>query len=384
MLMKEEISIFEAIQMCCYSKKKQNDIVLKLYELNELDKLVDTYLSKNNSIIYIIKEYNIPLKSKSYKIKINVYLNSNYPSTSPEVYLNFSNKESVKNLKINKNNHSIDPSNYQVKTSKLLYYSENLKLYDILLDIEENFKQNFPVILDTSFYNHNSPNDKCVVYVNNDYKVSFSKVGSKYLNNNNCTLTKEESFNTDQFMKDVPLLNETETKRILINEIIHSCLPKYKKALDPILKEYCELIHIKVDHNNQFLEKNNIINKKKNLILIIEKSINQIEDHLKIIASKIEENKKLNKEESIDNKNAIYMIKGIDYSKLINFINISKNTEKLLNLTALKATVEDIIILIKKLYQKDLLSLDFSLKINRILCKEAFKLMYAIEMYDKI
>ena len=388
--------------------------ILYLFNKNEENR-------PNVKIILIKYKLNIIKNNKIYNVPLLIYLNDSFPLTAPEIYI-----EKMLNLKINnKYKNFISENNFRINFEFEIKWNKKIKSTKIILNkIQEMFNKDFPVFKKNNFPKEKNlivKNDLCYFDSKNCIKIlkiwtkkfyddlmnnhNFSK-SSKLLNSFLCNelfFDYSNNISINNSVKKSNRSNSTDHLNISVNnnnEILNNSLLTFGKEEKNIEKlNKTEVKNNKID--NKFLKqqlidnlKDILLNKIKNEKIKINKfnkQLNEIKNKIKkdlIIINDINNRKeRINKyfnqlkffykKNDLD-KNIINLYnKKINIIDKVNYLIKIKNikfTNRFINIIIYKK----LIILIKKFFEKKLISFQESIKYLKIFHKEIFILNYRL------
>lgn len=361
-----KIMIFNSLQKCKYSNA---DIILSnIWDLHDkYNNLVLLYQihRDDHNIIMINITLQIFFKEKSYPIEVLIYLDSEYPEVWPRCYI----RRTKESLLINEKNPFINPSNFEIYIYKLSN-TINLKstLIQLVSEIEACFTREFPIysaqinkpIYGDCLLNIYEPETYQIVFEEHDIKNSNSNIpnqGSKIHRNQNYNenkmLIKDESEEIQ-----IQSFTERDIRRILEEELIEVLSKPFQKRLSDLLEDSSEISLLK----SRFLkdqEKKKEIIKQKDLV------IKQIEEINSITEAEVQNNMLYIKE----NENR--KLKVEDLPHLVDI-----NPKEIVDIVAEEAMLEELMLILRKSYDKQIFSLDETIKLYRTVSGVIFKKQY--------
>lgn len=383
------ISIFDAISTCDY-RQDTHDIIISTFfdtfsnlksEIYKTNKFCKSTNKKEN--IFMVKAYlSVNLKEKIYEVQILVYFFSNFPKFSPEIYI-----MNVENILVNPKCLIVNKNNLQIVSNSIQNWSINSNVKDVLTEIQKYFSSVFPI------YQGNSQNinygELCCLNTQNLIQVNFND------NNGNNTRIIPKSINNTG---NKPLINfdsetfhqNTYSKSNQSNNQINnnSFKNSFKNSNDTFSDE--KLKHAYIMDILPF-----IFNKFKNKIAALKTQHNLLISYKNKFLDKIEKSKKLTDKKD-DVINSISSLSGdlmekIKTIKLYIVINndqdlrdkmdsyIKIDNEKILELVAIEAVLEDFLLIIKKAFERKIFDFNETLKLTRKITKEIFTIKHIRE-----
>lgn len=343
-------SIFEVMNQLIYKNKEE--IFNTLIDLKEKDQSLEIYLRKIGTSQYYI--YLIKILKNS--VKFTIHLLDGYPKIPPKTFL-FLDDNTV--LNINKNNYDVNAGTFEIKTKMILYYNPSHTLESIINEINSSFEKNIPYFgfsyLSNNVYNSDNSNYSFCRFISNvDFKAQ---------------LFNEES-ESNKKTNSINSLEDDKIKEILINEIIdEDFYNDYKFNISRILDERKVLIELDNEIKDSIVYKNRLYEMIK---ISIAENDNQINKNLKIL-EKEEETLKIK-------KNMSNLMKNIDLFNLDDYLKISSNEKRILELISLESSLEDIYLYVKKLIDKNMINFDNAVIYIRYLTNEIGKVKFLRSM----
>lgn len=427
-------SIFEQVSTCSYptnSKDYIGSVILELYNLNKSTKFFKV-VKDGDKILVAQFKISVLFKGKTYEVPVLIYLPKLFPKISPEVYI-----EAKSDTGINPKNKDIDQKSKKISLGSLRAWNNYSTLKGVIADIECSFNKEFPIykisigisqtinskddysylkVLEECFldnrgnintnsntninsnYNQNNNINWSNMYSNNNLGLQnnsnnqvFSgnsnvNENSIYYNNpgnltiNNISTSQPKNYNIDYNKNFDNLIGNQQSyinNNLKINykiEIKKKIIDELKKSLEIKLKD--EVIQIKQQNEN-------LINFKKELLLLKEKYI-MFFNSKNLIENNMLNKKNLMNDEIIKLKLATAtcrdnILTQYNYEK---FIDITG--KDLLKVCAVEATMEDILIVMKKGFDKGIVGFDETVKLYREFSKELVKVKFYKEKIGKL
>ena len=313
-----KLYIQELVNQCSYPNNTKEFIINILFELtkqpnSKLNKFMRNVLNLNQYIIVI--RYSIPtiLKDKNFEIPILIYLPSVFPYEAPEIYIEKSND----NVEINSNNKDINLITNRIIVQGLQIWNTNSNIFEIINQIRTSFNNAFPI-----------------------YQV------------------RRDSYDS---IKNETINNEESVKLYLIEQIKKNCICDIYEEIKNCQQESIKLNYYKNSLSLQINNINSVLDKKEEMIKYFNKSLFSIEEHIntnKIHLEKISKN----------------IIKNDNFE---DFISLPNDIDKqIINLISQEAFIDEYLIVVKKSFQKEIISFSETVKIIRTLSRELFKIKF--------
>ena len=421
--------IFEIISECNYPMNSRDYIGMVILELYNLDNATAFYKVMRNNEKVIVAHFKVKVlfKSKSYDVPILIYIPKTFPKTAPEIYI-----ENQSDIGVNPKNKDIDVSTKKLSLGTLRGWNVYSTISGVIEDIKVSFNKEFPIYkknnTNTSVVSNNSGNNTTNIsnsninnsiynssYGNNNINnstynnnintsntstIKSNSMYSNYYNNNNnsnfnnynnnnnninnintSTFNNNNNLNTSTFnnnnnnfnnnlnnlkpnfnnmnLNNTTNLNsvhyESEIKKKLVEELKKQLEPKLKEEVICLKKQEDILLNYKKEFSsmgdslsNLSGNKNKAINLLNDYIISINDDVNNLKDYIQ----------KLN-ESNLNNDN---------YESFIEYTN-----KDLIKVCCIEATLEDLVSVLKKAFDKGVFSYEESLKLIRETTKEIIK-----------
>jgi hypothetical protein len=403
------LSILEAVNQCSYNSNIKDYITNIIYELCTQSKSARYYKCNrvigNSSETIIVIRYIINTKfvNRFYEIPILIYIPSIFPYAPPEIYL----ERTSKNIAINEKNRDIDAKTNRITTKEILNWNSYSTLPNVISEINISFNIAFPIYQITNHRNLSSNRSNST-----DKAYSNTMINNMQINQN--AQNFQNTQNANLISQNINLIyqqynnQQQQNSNVNIGPIDNKNLNQYYNNFSPV----------NTNVNNQF--SNISLNDKSNQCELAIKSI-LIEDIKKQVYKPIsEEMRRLTREkEKLNNyKNVFinlikrykeYLIKRDDIipylesliqhldsnyfsikgevdsqmhttiSKKNCFEMVSVNNQNLLNFIAMEATIEDSLNIIKKGFERHIISFSECIRYIRIFSREIIKIKIARE-----
>ena len=385
------MNILSELLKCTYPISKRDYIINAIFELKQLNSnlQISTKTIMSNDCIIVAKfPLNIPFKERFFIIPILICFGIDFPTFSPEIYLEISN-----DLEVNKKCLEVNLSNLLITVNSLKFWNSKSRFNLIIAEIVSAFSKNFPVfkqskLVNLSFDNKNIQpkvipqinydlfgNNQPIIRNNMAIECPLNKIRLNSVNNilgpNLNKLDNTEVLNdksTNQIVqvknKEIPI-NEDDVKSFFILEIKQSLIGK--------IREEMKVLQTKEERLNKY--KNNFINQNKYL----QDSLNMkdifIEKYQKVFTALDDNIKSQNSQFSfiLDKAN-----KDQDITQVMdNFLNV--NDKKLINILCVESCNDELLSLCKKIIEKNIMSFNEVIRFIRNLSRTQFK----IKMYQE-
>jgi hypothetical protein len=433
-------SIIEIISQCSYPLNVKDYIANVLLDLSLQSPTTTFYKTTQGNEDIIAFKYNIQtlFKEKKFDIPIIIYLPKNFPHQAPEVYIDKSSDTGINprntNIdpntsrfqgstqkdwkvssqlgdliaeitnsfnaqfpiyKLNSMNSSLYPNGLsQPKQVNTIYSDVGIKTNNSYSGFNRSNTINTSteyssVRVNQSYHIPQSYNTQSIInqYVDPS-SVGQSKVnsigihGGVHVNNSNSYQKTNTINNTyNKALNDIfnsnssPSINnvnnqeanikdskfhEDLARKVLIEEIKLLVEPKVKEELKRLKQQETKLKNYHTEFTNQVDRYQKLLYKRDEITMSLRKLLNDIESHIQVTLSSIAKSQ----DRLIMQHNAM------------NFININEKDEKLLHIITIEATIEDIITVLKKAFEKGIINFSDNVKLIRNITRELFRIKY--------
>ena len=346
-------TIVEEIMKCSYLTINREHILNQILEISGFfSREPEFFIFKLNSDVLIKSRViiEVPFKSEIYDIPLIINFNKYFPSQPPEIFI-----LRMDHMEINSMNNHIDVKNFQVITPYLRQWSNSSdkSIIKAIEDIYNSFLNIFPL------YSKKSNAFDSFKIVNN-----FNQINPI---NNNFKVNKPENQPINNLLKpivennDIKEFSESQLKSILINEI--------KVKIESKLSSQFKIL--KEDNLNLNTFKAEIVSNADSLKSVINYDFSmktELENMKKEIDNQIQKT-----------KSSIKEMRTSVSDNFENFIVISN--KKYLELISIEATIEDLVSVMKKVIEKEIVGLNEIIKIIRSLMRENFKIKFIREKF---
>ena len=370
------LELNDAIAMSSYPQYIQDFIKTFLIDNYSNNDIAQVFLVADKEERIFVIEYvlGIEFNNKNYNVYVLVYLPILYPNYPPEFYIE-------RNAKIGLNNYykngKINETDLKINLDCFGKFDPTKNNIAELIDnLLISFSQEFPVFKSNPQQaNSNNNNYKCFLDKSKANKIILPKKPKNNYNNNNMNIEDYKKFEN---VKTEKIIEEKHNKPFDDKAFLEFIRNQTKDIIHYNYLEYKEKYHI----NNNLEELKNInssSNKYSDDILNLYQKNEQLKkqiDNLKYIKNKLQEieNIKLQELQDIDNtqqKNFFEKYKNI----------IEVEDQQYMEYIIKIKVLEDYLAYLKKGYEKDIISFENMLKLNRAISREIFNLIY---VKDKI
>jgi hypothetical protein len=228
-------NIIDLLNECTYNPSFKDYIIKILIDLSYQRGVIfyKTVLPGSQSKIVAIKyPITIRLKGNPYELKIIIYIISDFPDKSPDIYIDNSGDP---NLAVNPKNLNVNPENFKVITNKLFNWKRSTSIQEILVEIINSFEKDFPIYKKTA--NQLQPQNKIIQpnpminnNINNMNLNNFSNVNQGFNQSGNMwNYTNQSIINTNSYNNQgslnknpAPVINNNFNKS-MSNSNINNC-----------------------------------------------------------------------------------------------------------------------------------------------------------------
>ena len=333
----KQLKLDEAINTSVYQPSKR-DIILATLLDNFSDKKNDkVYLQaqSHDKIFIIHKIITAKLSNKSYNIPVIIHLPAQYPNLPPEIYMHKKPKVGINKFYF-ETNKLIDPTTFRIYFDHLCPFNPSRNNIDQIIEaLKIQFSKIFPIYADKTDKSNQMP--------------KFGPENPDFRTMNEVIVESETL--TD---KQVYELVKKQTKEAILN--------KYQKFKTQyrVAENYKEL---KTINDITKLKAGNALNGCEHPMV---ESLNKLKD-IKYRLNGIED--RLNQEiKNTSNINKTPLEKCEDLIKI--------KDEEDLKLLVMKKTIEDLLIYLKKGYERKIVSFDDMVNQTRALSRELFSIDY--------
>lgn len=430
-------NILDSIAQCSYPPMTRDYVANVVLEISSSDKNTKFYkITKDgNKILVVHYKVKVPFKNKDYDISILIYLPKDFPRVPPEVFL----ERYSQDIGVNPKNTDIDQNSFQIRVASLNTWNAYSSITNLLGEIQASFRRNFPIfkithksnqLINSNDFSHINKNFDQINMntssmqsqpqnnINPNWNFNNQNQGGNYLSwnqnseqrhppysnpinqfndpkfqnpytsyNNNIYQNNTNQFNVNpsyysnyntynpqqinpintnpinpmgnQFPNNYNNVNiEKEIRKKLIEEIKAKVEGPLKEEIRSLKKEEECLGIYKIEfetqiskYSNFLVNKESIMERNRQLLIEINNEINRLHTYVADAKDKI-----------IDDKN-------ID--KFLNIQNV-----EIIKIIAMEATIEDVLSITKKLFDKGILNFDESFKLFRALSGEIIRIRF--------
>jgi hypothetical protein len=270
-----------------------------------------------------------------YDVPIVIYLPKTFPFSAPEIFI----EKFSKDIEINPNCKYVDPYTGRLVTKGITTWNSYSSLPTVIKEINISFNQIFPVY----------ESKKDVVREQSRNSSSYSSPG--------CSI-KSSPIISEQSIE--PLNSAIKTELLL--EIFNRVFNPIKQELSNLRKEQNSCQYFKQEFSLQNKKLSDSISNKESLFNSLRNHISNVTIEYNYLNSCIN---KLN-EQILSQEN------------IIKFVEVSADViqQKILNLIAIEASLEDIINIIKKAYERQITDFANTIKLIRLISREIIKIKF--------
>lgn len=420
--------IFDIISECSYPMNTKDYVGIVVLELFNLDKGTTFYkvMKSGDKIIVAHYKVKVSFKGKIYDVPLLIYLPKIFPKSPPEIYI-----ENQTDIGINPANKDIDPETKKINVKSVTTWNVYSTISVVMEEIKTSFQNNFPIykrnnsVSSSTYSNTNSTtsNTNSLTSVfqginiggshghdnkriksndfnnqNNYNNSNYNNIyNSTYQNNNfqnnqntqnnqnygyqyNNNFGNNNNFNTfptgnnnitnitnSNYQPNQGRINyDAEIKKKLIEELKNSLEPKLKEEIHNIKKQEEILNKYKKEFTN-INESLAHVGQDKN------KAVNLLNDYI------ISINDEVNSITQLVNKLKNNHLTEDNYQNFIEY-----NHKDLMRACCVEASMEDLISVIKKAFDKGIFQYEETLRMIRHLTKEMVKVRFYKEKLSKL
>jgi hypothetical protein len=362
-----KLNILDVMSMSDYRQEDKDYITSLLYDNFMSNSNATLYFKSQSKTIIIRLILDVTFKGTLKVVPILIYLNRGFPNCPPDIFI-----EKVDEIGLSPQN-LYTGQDFKLKTPKLLNWNKNNGLMAVVSEIQENFNKNFPIYkLDLHMRNkqYYPPetilnrtqlvefNFDAPIIMNKEIERNNMNYGGDQNNFNNPPYHHSKSDNHLIVKPKKVTFSDTQIKEILINEIAIRMLGKFKKEYCTINQQQRELVTLK----NDILQKRevyaNVVGKKDEIINNFNIMTTNLRDQV----------------DSIQNYIVKARDKQIHKDNIDSFLFISD--DKLIRLISVEATVEDYLSIIKKAFEKGVLTFKDCNKEIRSVSRELLRIKF--------
>lgn len=392
------INILDAIVSCDYPVSNRDLIISIFYDcfMGKKCNMFITYKINPNTANYekiLVVRYfiSIMLNTRVYDVPVLIYFSKMFPAEGPEIYI-----ERNEEIAVNPKSGVVDRGTLRVYVSSLRHWNMgSSNLNDTFQELSTEFSKCFPVYrLEKKDYGKVSYGDNCVIKVDNSQVVTFDAPSrldkfqqsyqghqSNNVNSNTFSQPSQPLISLDDLHRQkpsigqniinnlsnekLPTFTDDQIKRIYINEMVNSIFPKIKAEKNKLKNQEEQIKNYKYEFQNR-IEKVKSLAERKNEI------INRISTLSQGLETQVE-----------DLKNYIQMNSSLEFSS--NLENLDKfliiSDPELIKVVSAESVLEDMLVLIKKAFEKKIpgFDLDYTIKLIRKFSRE----LYTIKFYKE-
>ena len=368
-----------------------------------------------NRLIMIWYPMSIPFMGKNYNIPLQIYIMKNMPYEPPQIFL-----EITQGTGANPNNRDVDPNTRKITTNSLRNWNQYSTIDNIMNEIFASFCKTFPIYKKTGngsnpqsqssesggreniYNNYNQGNERNYgyqppennnnwqqpnsvgegfyknnndynninynnqkpnsygegIYENNNYKNNNQQVGEIYNNNINNNSNNQYSGNIYNQSKKEP--NE-ELKDILISQVgskIYKTLISEKQGLynqNQKMNNYKQIFSKEIEKLQNFIKYQNLIKTR----------CDEDMNHMFIALNRIQEQINYSKSMILNQDNCINLVEAEDPNAL--------------KLIAGEASLEEMILLVKRAFERKKISLEQAIMFTRNSSRDLFAIKFLKE-----
>ena len=372
------LELNDAIAMSSYPQYIQDFIknfLIDNYSDNDITKIY--LLAESKETIFVI-EYSLQVEfnNRNYIVYILVYLPILFPNYPPEFYI-----EKTADIGLNKYyaNGKINETDFKINLDSFGKFDPTKNNIAELIDnLMINFSQEFPVFK-SKVNGSKDPKQKCYLNKSTSFKINLPKKQKKY--NNNDVNLDDYNFkdNIDYNNVIVEKLNDENKKPFDDDSFLEFIRKQTKDIIRYNFMEFKEKYQI----NSNLDELKNIkssVNKQSNDDNLYQKNqqLKKEFQNLKYIKERLEkiENNKIDELKSMERNGQKSF-----FEKYENIVEIED--QQLMDYIVKIKALEDYLAYLKKGYEKNMISFQNMLKLNRALSREIFNLNYVKNKIQK-
>lgn len=410
------MNFFDSLANTAYSENAKNEVAAFVYDYFSSPKLHNIYLvsksfeGNSKDLIFLIqKTIELVSEKKDNKnllkiAKILIYIPKKFPNVPPKFYLEKADFYSIINIQSD-----INKQTYEILVNSIKDWKSPGQFNNILNDIVKSFSKIYPlykleihqrnnvkypensyipqdakkVILNDSDINISKQHKNAINVANQAQAANQQSANKININNNdkekekekNNNIFKQLNFNYNPSIdrtnannmintyinfaykqnENIQNFSEEEIKRILVDQTLIN-------VKDSFLSNHVQNKSIKFQIENSKVSTNNKINELSEKIKEGDKIASVFEKLLKEIAVEKGKIKDVIKSSNMQ----------VNFENFRDFIDISDKEERILKFNSMEACIEDMILIIKKAYEKNILKYEEALRYTRLLSKEIF------------
>lgn len=375
------LSILEAVNQCSYNSNIKDYITNIICELCSQSKSARYYKcnrvigNKSETIIVMRYIINTKFASRFYEIPILIYIPSIFPYAPPEIYL----ERTSKNVGVNDNNRDIDPKTNRITTKEIINWNSYSTLPNVLAEINASFNMAFPIYQITN--NRDLPSNTSTssdrAYSNtiiNNQQINQNTLISQNINQlyqqyNNNQQQYRDNYNpnnmintniNNQFNKislnDKSNQYELAIKSSLIEDIKKQVYKSITEEMRRLAREREKLNNYKNVFQNLIKRYNEYLLKRDDILPYLDGLVNHLDSNYSAIKRDVDGQKNF----TITKENC--------------FSYVTINNHNLINFIAMEATIEDCLNIVKKGFERKIISFSDSVRYLRLFSREIMKI----------
>ncbi len=380
------INILNTLSQCSYPPNFRDFISNIIVELSsakgaQFFKVNKSVNNATHTIIVVKYMVQTTFNQKAYEIPILIYIGKSFPYEAPEIYL-----ERNPDTGVNPKNLDIDPNTFKITTASMKNWNQFTTVPNVINEITSSFTKFFPIYKlsikqapiqndqsqlsgvsqnidfsqqQTGYNQYQAPNtnpyggnvNRGSIY--NDPNVNR---GSIYNN------PPQTIYNTQPQKQETP---EEGIKKLLIDEILNNSESRIIEEVKKVKQQEEKLTNYMNEFNSQIDKYMNVINNSNKIQSDYQNLMNNCDIEINSIKNYISENSS----------------KEINSKNFENFIQIAN--QKLLKIVGIESSIEDFMAIIRKAYEREILSFEETTKIIRNISREVMKIKYYRELLTK-
>lgn len=398
-----EINIVDAAEETSYPNKNKEFIISLIYDEFLLNEAYDIFLvpkklNKNSPAEkFFVIRYKIPvnLKEKIYYVPVLIHLLKSFPETAPDVYI-----ERNQEIGVNpKYGTVIDQFTFKININSIQTWNPNTTTVSKLMELLfVQFSNIFPVyLLPPNNRNKRDPsldinctipqigvfkvtqNAKAKVieksnlnnnYINNIYiknptiinkptnNITEEKISKQIVNTNTNVVINSNNSNQNEKNESSLKLPDSVIKKLLIDELNDKLIKRVIDQRTALIKINQNILEERSVYQAEIEKISKIVDKKDEILKTFDSLTSSVNAQINSLKLELQEIK-------INEEKASNDIEGL----------IKIDNKNILRLIAIESTLDEILKIIKKGFEKKLLSFDESCRNTRLISREILKVI---------
>ena len=348
-----KLNFFDTFSDLTYNKSNVDlvtDTILDYHEQfpnNDIFKVVIPGNSYIKQKIFALKHLiSVHFHDKVYPVTIIIYLMNDFPNTPPEVYLD----RSIPNIGVNPkylNSSEINGNTFKISNNYLISWNRNSSsLKSLIVEIENTFNSVFPVYKNKENEKNINANLLACFNLQERYQIAFGMCETNTINNQ--IQEQKQKFANKTY-------SDEEIRELYLKELFNHLKPLLSEKYDKIKSDEDVALGFKNTLQGGVESMAQILGNKGEFIKRIDNSIYQL--NMEVTRLK----------DSIGGDS-----KTLDFNNIQSMLEISN--EKIIQAVAIEANIEELLLIVKKAYERQVLQIEETISFIRSLSRQSFKM----------